>query len=298
MRRFSTALATVLCLVIGHSCLAEARMAPGSSAAADQAYSMGRGILDAAGSASVTQRSPQQIEDAIACFERALSFDPDHPSSLNSLGYCHYWLAVLAHATEPPKVDPAEWPYHVNAALLAWKRYLKIGLPTSRIYYLIGELHHTRGDLAQTAHYWELAAKMGGAHPYPHQLVDLYELRLKDFGKAEAVLREDLRRQQASARPGMQWEAERNLAGFLLRHGRAEEGISFYRRRAERTPTAWSFSEMGRVLEYAGRPAQALIWYYRAQERNPPFDKYLAEAIARAKAKLRPPHAGNAALAP
>jgi tetratricopeptide (TPR) repeat protein len=300
MRRILAALAVVSCLTIGSTRLSADRASADAAAAADLAYRAGKDILEWAGVGSVSQRSPQQIEEAIACFERALSFNPDHVASLNSLGHCHLRLIMLASPYGPRTVDPATSPYHVNAALLSWKRYLEIGPPTSSICYLIGWLHYNRGDYVQTAHYWERAAKMKGAPPVldPYELVELYEVRLKDLGKAEAVLRADLRRQQAAAKPGLQWEAEQRLAGFLLRHGRTEEGLAFYRRRAERTPTTWSFAEMGRVLEYAGRPAQALIWYYRAQERNPPFDKYLAEAIARARAKLGPQRGGEAAPPP
>jgi hypothetical protein len=72
-----------------------------SAPSADLAYGVGWCLLRQASPDSVFKRTPQQIEEAVAAFERGLSLDPQHLPSLNSLGHCHYWLAVLAHATEP-----------------------------------------------------------------------------------------------------------------------------------------------------------------------------------------------------
>ena len=250
---------------------------------ADLAYGVGWCILREAGPESIAQRTPKQIEQAVAAFEHALKLDPDHCLSLNSLAYCHYWLAVLAHATTPPKVDPETWPAHVDAALAAWQHYLKLCSATSRIYYLMGELHHTRGEFQQTAHYWELAFQMGGELPGIDRLAQLYEHDLKDRTAAERVLNAAAKREKASSQST---GAKRELAHFWLRHGRYDEAIRYFGTLAEQTPSAWTFFELGQALETAGRPAEALTWYRRAKDRNPSFTKSLDQAITRATARL------------
>jgi tetratricopeptide (TPR) repeat protein len=259
---------------------------------ADLGYGVGWCMLRQANEESMQGRSPQQIMEAISKFEHALSLDPNHTVSLNSLGYCHYWLAVLAHATEPPRVDPEKWPYHVDSALSAWQRYLERGPATSTIYYLMGELCHSRGDYAKTAHYWELALELGGDRPGAGQLVQLYEHDLKDPQRAEAVLEEAVKREQASGRVGSVMTglgAERQLAYFWIRHGKHEKAIQFFARRAKERPSAWMFYELGLALEAAGRPADALLWYRRAQERDPAYMiNHLREAIERVSAASEP----------
>jgi tetratricopeptide (TPR) repeat protein len=262
---------------------------------ADLAYGVGWCLLREAGPQSVSQRSPEQIRQAIALFEQALKLDPNHLLSLNSLAYCHYWLAAR---TRPLKVDgwqgdPAAWPGHVEAALSAWDRYLKQGRATSMIYYLMGELEHTRGDFPQTARYWELAFQMGGAHPYAHQFMQLYESDLKNPQAAERILCLYVKREREA---GRDTGSARELAYFWLRRGRYEDGIRYFRDRAERKPCAWTFFQLGQALEGSNRLAEALTWYRRAKERNPPFSKSLDEAIERVSSRPPAPRPGSSNL--
>jgi tetratricopeptide (TPR) repeat protein len=119
--------------------------------------------------------------------------------------------------------------------------------------------------------------------------VQLYEKELGEPQAAETILLDALRREQASGRPGSVSDglgAERELAYFWLRHDRQDEAIKVFRRRADEQPSAWRFFELGGVLEKAGKPVEALTWYRRACERNPPFMTAVEEAIDRVQTGL------------
>jgi tetratricopeptide (TPR) repeat protein len=250
---------------------------------ADLAYGVGWSMMRECG--TVTSCSREHIESAISYFDRAIELEPAHCLALHHVASCHYWLAASTPPHERRGAGAPVWSSHVNAALSAWQRYLAHCPPSTGIYYKMGELYHSQGNLAKQAHCWEVAIGMGGEYPFPDHVVSLYEHQLDDPEYAARMLRLAIGCQEDPERAA---RFKGRLADFCLRHGRHNEAIKLFRERAEQAPSGVSFYELGRAVETLGDPAEALAWYRHAEEQPPSYiAQDIREAIERVSSQLR-----------
>ena len=213
---------------------------------AGEFYLQGRGYL---------QRSDKldQVNSAIAQFERALALDDDY--ALAHAGLCE------AHQAKYSLTSAPEW---MAAARASCDQAVAIDnqLPETQI--TIGNLLNATGDHRGAVEHFERALQTSPRSPEAYAGLGEAYSGLDEPEKAEETYRRAL-----ALRP-WDWTTYKQLGLFYYRRGDYEQAIEQYRQIVALTPdNAHGYANLGSFLYHANRPDEAVAAWERALDLEP-----------------------------
>jgi tetratricopeptide (TPR) repeat protein len=189
-----------------------------------------------------------KLEDAAACYRRAIELNPNHAEACNNLGFVFQAQGKLEEAValyrQAVTLDPDLLMAHMNLGF--------------------GLINLGRADAAEESLRRVIALAPG--HAIALQSLGVIAAQRGDFPDAEAMLRRALELQPDYA------EALNNLGSLLMQTRRLPEAETCYRRALELQPDhAEALNNLGQMLAETGRLPEAEAAYRRALELKPDF---------------------------
>jgi tetratricopeptide (TPR) repeat protein len=201
---------------------------------------------EAHGSLGAVHASAGEFDAAVACYEKALSLDPDHPG-------VHYAFAA-ALQTLGRNVEAID---HLRRAIARRPAHLDS-------HFLLGNLLYATGQDVEAAKSYLKVLELNPRHPETHNNLANVLLRQGHAERAIAYYRTAFEINPAYA------DAYGNLGNALLELNRLEESIEQNRRAVELKPSRFgSFNNLGVAFQALGRFEEATEAFERALELSP-----------------------------
>jgi serine/threonine-protein kinase len=214
-------------------------------------YLQGRGYLQ-------NYDKPENLDSAIAAFERALALDPDYAQAYAGLGQAHWNKYQAGH--DPKSVDSARQ---------ACQRALGLDDDLAAAHVCMGQLESGTGEYEKAVQEFDRALAIEPTNDDAYRsLADAYE-SLGQPAKAEETCQRaiDLRPQY--------WAGHNWLGTFYYRDARYADAASMFSRVVALAPDSFrGYSNLGGVYYYQGRYADAIAMLQHSIAVRPSADAF------------------------
>lgn len=214
-------------------------------------YIQGRGYLN-------NYVVPENIENAITLFGRALEKDPSYAAATAGLGEAYYRKFQHTHESH--------W---VDAAMSQCQKAAELGPNLAVAHSCLGRIFSTKGNYEEAAkqHRLEMEIEPGSDDAYGG-LAGAYE----QLGRLDQA--EQLYKQAISARPGY-WATYNWLGRFYMGHARYEEAAAMFTQVVSLAPDSFTgYYNIGAVRIQQGKYADAVPLLQRSLSIRPTADAF------------------------
>lgn len=226
-------------------------------ASANDFYLQGRGYLQ-------NSDRPENIDNAISVFERALSLDPNYALAHAGLGDA-YWKKYGAG-------NDTQW---VEAARRACARALSLDPRLAAAHACLGTLHNGTGKYEHAVEEFRRALEAEPTSDAAYRGLALAYDRLNQFDQAEQTFR-----QAVALRPHY-WAGYSWLGAFYFRQARYREAEEMFQQVVSLAPDSFlGYSSLGGIYTLQGRYADAIGVFERSVALRPTAGAYSNLATA------------------
>jgi len=214
-------------------------------------YIQGRGYLN-------NYVVPENIDNAITLFGRALEKDPSYAAATAGLGEAYYRKFQQTHESN--------W---VDAAMSQCQKAAELGPNLAAAHSCLGRIFSTKGKYEEAVkqHRLELEIEPGSDDAYGG-LAGAYE----QLGRLDQA--EELYKQAISARPGY-WATYNWLGRFYMGHARYEEAAAMFTQVVSLAPDSFTgYYNIGAVRIQQGKYADAVPLLQRSLSIRPTADAF------------------------
>lgn len=214
-------------------------------------YIQGRGYLN-------NYVVPENIDNAIALFGRALEKDPSYAAATAGLGEAYYRKFQQTHESN--------W---VDAAMSQCQKAAELSPNLGAAHSCLGRIYSTKGKYEETAKQFRLEMEIEpGSDDAYGGLAGAYE-QLSRLDQAE-----ELYKQAISARPGY-WATYNWLGLFYMGHARYEEAAAMFKQVVSLAPDSFTgYYNIGAVRTLQGKYADAVPLLERSLSIRPTADAF------------------------
>jgi serine/threonine protein kinase/tetratricopeptide (TPR) repeat protein len=214
-------------------------------------YIQGRGYLN-------NYVLPENVENAITLFGRALEKDPSYAAATAGLGEAYYRKFQQTHEST--------W---VDAAMLQCQKAAELGPNLAAAHSCLGRIFSTKGKYEEAAkqHRLEMEIEPGSDDAYAG-LAGAYE----QLGRLDQA--EKLYKQAISARPGY-WATYNWLGLFFMGHARYDQAAAMFTQVVSLAPDSFTgYYNIGAVRILQGKYADAVPLLQRSLSIRPTADAF------------------------
>lgn len=233
-----------------------------------------------------------RLDEAVACYGKAVAMKPDHAHAHNDLGTALQALGKLDAAIDSYRralaCDPPSPYFHFNLAnalkdqgrlpeaIASYRDALALKPDFPDAHYNLGNVLRDQGKVADAIACYGETLSLNPGHAQAHNNLGW---ALQSEGRLDDAIRSY---EKALALAPAYAATHHNLGTALAGQGRLEEAVAAYRRAlALRPDHAHAHNDLGRALDRLGQVDAALASYQRALalEEAPEFKRNFAECI-------------------
>jgi tetratricopeptide (TPR) repeat protein len=206
------------------------------------------------------QRSdqPQNADNAIALFQRALKEDSSYALAQADLGRSHL-----------QKYDNTKQKQWIESARQACERAVSLDAKLAAGHICLGSLYNSTGEYEKAVPEFRTAAEREPTSDDAYRGLAWGYEQSGQFQAAEQTYEKAIK-----LRPSY-WRNYINLGTFYYRRGNYQEAVPMFRRVTELTPdNRWGYTNLGVVYYYLGRPDEAAAMWRRTLEIRPDATAY------------------------